>query len=84
MERKLLWKNIFIQDRHDFYMLRVYYASRVGAWRRWTVVSHQGLSSIETNLPYSELRRWFRYAIDKPIPGHVTGDQPTWEERREQ
>lgn len=79
MPGKPLWKDIFISEGWKFNALRSYYESCRGAWGQYIFEFHQGLGTIETNLPYSELRRWFRYALDEPIPDHVTSKLPTWE-----
>jgi hypothetical protein len=79
MGRKPIWKDFYITTGREFRQLQSYYESSKGAWAKYTVVFHGGLGSIETNLPYTELRRWFRYALDRPIPDHVSGAQPTWE-----
>ena len=79
MGRRPLWKDFYIQSGDDFGWLQAYAQNNSGAWRNYTIVFHDGIGSIETNLPYSELWRWFRYALDKPVPDHVTCDRPTWE-----
>ncbi len=79
MGRKPLWKDFYILSGRDMNMLQSYYESSKGAWSKYTTVFSRGMGCIETNLSYSELRRWFRYALDKPIPDHVSSELPTWE-----
>jgi hypothetical protein len=79
MTRKSLWKDFYIIDMNEFSALQSYYESSKAAWSKWTTVFGRGAGVIETNLPYSELRLWFRYALDKPVPDHVSSKKPSWE-----
>jgi len=76
--RRPLWKDFSIPSGDEFRALYSYYLSSKGAWEDYEFEFSPGWG-IETNLPYSELRAWFRYALDKPVPDHVSGTLPTWE-----
>lgn len=79
MGRKSLWKDIPIQSRDDMRHLQSYAQSCVGAWSGYVVDTTSCRGHIETNLPYTELRRWFRNAIGAAIPEHMTNTRPSWE-----
>ena len=78
MARKTTWKMFSFTNPNEYYRLQAS-ISGLPAARKYSVLFHGNIEGIETNLPYSELRAWFRHS-DVPLRDQVT-DIMTLEER---
>lgn len=76
MARQRTWKFCGLPDYDAVRNLDSYRRSNVGAWSRYTIVLGQA-SGLETDMPWSELRRWFSYA-GVPMPQIGTSTEPSW------
>lgn len=73
------WKSInYVVDRQDLRNLQGAWASSRGVLGQYTI--QMSRNGIETNLPWSELRAWFRSA-NVPLRGDriLTNRKPLWE-----
>lgn len=78
-EHKTSWKGIYyLQSRDQQRRLQSCFASSIGVFGQYHVVLSG--SSLDTNLPWSELRAWFRFS-DVPLRTReiVTDSAPPWE-----
>lgn len=81
MGRKTTWKSICITDGDALRRLESAYGSSVGVLGKYEVDMDMLRSNgfIETNLPWSELRAWFRFA-DVPFPRDVVTSSQSLDE----
>lgn len=78
MGRKSIWKNFTFRNPNEYRRLRANLSGLPEA-KSYEFNFNSASYTIETNLPYSSLRAWFRYS-DVPIRDHVT-DTMTLDER---
>ncbi len=76
MSRKRTWKFCGIPSSDAVRQLDAYRRSNRGAWAQYTIVLGH-ISGLETDMPWSELRRWFSYA-GVPMPQMGSSDDPSW------
>lgn len=79
MGRKTTWKEIRISERNIMRTLEATHRTSAREFAKYTVIYEQGANSIETNMSWALLRRWFSFAGVSLPRDILTADLPSWE-----